>query len=416
MSSLSVKVSRWVFVIASLAIMLCLGAVYAYSVIRVHFEKIFEGYGLKVTATEMQLPLMVSLLLSVPTMPLIGKYVERHGPRRMALISAIMVGSSWLLASFANNPLTLILSYGVIGGIGGSIAYNCAIVVPARWFPDKRGLVVGLTVLGLGISAAIVGPLADYIAMCLGPQIMLRVLGIMFFAIMVISASSLRFPPSDWSPSKQDSLRLQKVVMSMDLSREEMIRTHTFYALWICFMIGSLSGLMAIGTSKQVGLEVATNIGMSEQEASPMLTALTALFATCNALGRPFFGWLTDKLTPKRVAMISFMLIFVASALMFMSQTSLQAYTLTFAILWFNLGGWLAIAPASTAFFFGIRDYARNYGLVFTAYGVGAFTGNLMAGCAKDLLGSYISVFPILAMLSILGVIVARCLNPPLKP
>ncbi|MEM1883215.1 MAG: MFS transporter, partial [Candidatus Bathyarchaeia archaeon] len=159
---LKAETGRWIFVIAGLAMMLCLGAVYAYSIIRIHFEKIFKEFGLKISATEMQIPYLVFLFLFAFTMPLMGKYIEKHGPRKVALLGAILVSLAWFSASFATSPYILVLLYGVIGGVGVGVAYNCPIVVSARWFPDKRGLAVGLTVLGFGFSAAVVGPLADY--------------------------------------------------------------------------------------------------------------------------------------------------------------------------------------------------------------------------------------------------------------
>lgn len=410
---LKAETGRWIFVIAGLAMMLCLGAVYAYSIVRIHFEKIFKDLGLKISATEMQIPYLVFLFLFAFTMPLMGKYIEKHGPRRVALLGAILVSLAWFSASFATSPFILVLLYGVIGGVGVGVAYNCPIVVSARWFPDKRGLAVGLTVFGFGLSAAVVGPLVDYLAASLGEQIMLRVISFIFLIIMVFSAISLSFPPGDWSPHGWSSMR-QRVAVGVDLSRERAVKTVTFYALWICYMIGTLAGLMAIGISKQVGLEITGRLGLSEREVSPLLTALLVPFALCNGFGRPLFGWLTDKLTPKKTAIISFALILIASLTMFVLQNSLQAYIFTFAVLWLNLGGWLAIAPAATASFFGTRDYARNYGLIFTAYGVGALIGNLVAGYVKDILGSYMTVFPIIAILSIMGIVIAAgFLKPP---
>jgi MFS family permease len=195
-----------------------------------------------------------------------------------------------------------------------------------------------------------------------------------------------------------------------------MVKTKTFYGLWICYTIGTLAGLLAIGVSKPVGLEVAKNIGISEKEISAMLTALVIPFACCNGFGRPLFGWIVDKLKPMRAALISFTLIFLASMAMYLYPASLAVYTIVFAILWLNLGGWLAIAPASTAAFFGVKDYARNYGLVFTAYGAGAVIGNLLVGQAKDIFGAYIAAFPYVAALAILGLILAATLlRPPVK-
>ncbi|MEM2105037.1 MAG: OFA family MFS transporter [Candidatus Bathyarchaeia archaeon] len=411
---------RWLFVAAGLMIMFCLGAIYAYSVVAVPLRKVFEasppnGYGLTVSSTEMQIPFIVFLLVFAVTMPLTGKYIEKYGPRKITLLGAVFVGLGWFLASFATSPWTLILLYGVIGGIGVGIAYNCPIVTSARWFPDRRGLAVGLTVLGFGFSAAIVGPLADFLVANFGVFTMFKILGVLFFVLMVVFALFLRFPPADWKPEGWNPPKL-KTAARAELTRNEMVKTSSFYALWICYTIGTLAGLMAIGVAKPVGLEVAENAGISETEISTLLTALIIPFAFCNGFGRPLFGWITDKLAPKRMAVTSFILILLASLLIFTNSASIIAYVITFAILWLNLGGWLAIAPAATAFFFGTKDYARNYGLVFTAYGAGAVVGNILAGQARDIFGAYIMVFSYVIVLSVIGIIVAIVALKPPKP
>ena len=100
---------------------------------------------------------------------------------------------------------------------------------------------------------------------------------------------------------------------------------------------------------------------------------------------------------------------------MYTNPASITVYTVAFAMLWLCLGGWLAVAPAATASYFGTKDYARNYGLVFTAYGVGAIIGNLMAGAAKDTLGGYVNVFPYVAVLAAVGIVVAFVMLKPPK-
>ena len=197
--------------------------------------------------------------------------------------------------------------------------------------------------------------------------------------------------------------------------RNEMSKTTSFYGLWICYVIGALAGLMAIGVAKPAGLEVAANAGIAEATISATLTNLVLPFAFCNAIGRPLFGTLTDKLTPPRTAIITYVVIIAASLLVYTNPSSITMYTIAFAALWLCLGGWLAIAPAATASYFGTKDYARNYGLVFTAYGVGAIIGNLMAGAAKDTLGGYVNVFPYVAVLAALGIVVAFVMVKPPK-
>jgi len=411
------EVWRWFLVIAGLVIMLCLGAIYAYSVIAVPLRRVFEspppeGYGLKVTSTEMQIPFIVFLLVFSLTMPLMGRYVEKYGPKKVTVLGAIFVGLGWFSASFANSPWSLTLLYGVIGGLGVGIAYNCPIVTSTRWFPNRRGLAVGLTILGFGFSAALIGPLTDILVAIFGVFVTLQIFGVTFFILMVFSALLLRFPPEGWKPKgwKSPEKNVRRAV-TRDLTRNEMIKTRTFYALWVCYTLGTLAGLMAIGISKQVGLEVAANSGVSETEISVLLTNLMIPFAFCNGFGRPIFGWITDKLAPRRTAIISFTLILLASFLIFTNPSSITAYIIAFAILWLNLGGWLAIAPAATAHFFGTKDYARNYGLVFTAYGAGALIGNILAGQAKDVFGEYVMVFPYVLFLSLLGLVTAIALD-----
>ncbi|MEM2517517.1 MAG: OFA family MFS transporter [Candidatus Bathyarchaeia archaeon] len=360
---LKAETGRWVVVIAGFIIMLCLGAIYAYSVISVHLKRIFEasppeGYGLKVSSTEMQLPFIVFLFIFAITMLFTGRYIGEYGPRKVALMGALFTGLGWCLASFANSPLSLTLLYGLAGGFGVGVAYNCPIVSSTKWFPDKRGLAVGLTVLGFGLSAAIIGPLADFLAAKFGVQTMFRILGGIFFALTATSALFLKLPPENWTP--QSWKPAKELGSQVDLKRDEMLRTKTFYALWVCYTIGTLAGLMAIGVSKPVGLEVASNIGMSEQEVSALLTALITPFAICNGVGRPIFGWLTDRLGPRKTAAASFTMIIIVSLAMSILSNSLLVYVFAFAVLWLNLGGWLAIAPAATARFFGTKDYAAT--------------------------------------------------------
>jgi len=145
------------------------------------------------------------------------------------------------------------------------------------------------------------------------------------------------------------------------------------------------------------------------------MTGLIVPFAICNGLGRPIFGWLTDRLNPARAAMPSYILILIASLLLYAFPASVLSYAVSFALLWLCLGGWEGIAPAATASYFGTSDYPRNYGLICTAYGFGAVTGNVLAGQAKDLFGAYIQVFPIVAVLACLGLIFAFVLMKPAK-
>lgn len=403
---------RWIFVVSGMIIQLCLGSVYAYSILKGPLEDYFRSAGASVSATMMQVPYIVFLVAFGFSMPLAGKLIEKYGPRKIGMTGGLLTGLGWFLSSFAKSPEMLSIVYGIIGGLGVGLAYNCPITTSARWFPDRRGLAVGLTVLGFGFSAAMTGPLIDFLTSRYEVQHALRILGIGFLAVIVLLSLLLSFPPSRWAPKgwKPEAQKAEE----KEFTRSEMVKTPAFYALWICYTIGTLAGLMAIGIAKSVGLEVGGNAGMEKAAASALMTTLIIPFAACNGFGRPIFGALTDKLNPINTAALSFLLIIVASIMMYIFSASITVYVISFAILWLCLGGWLAIAPTATACYFGTKDYARNYGLVFTAYGTGATIGNLLAGQMKDIFGAYIRVFPVVAVLALIGMVIAfTMLKPP---
>jgi MFS transporter, OFA family, oxalate/formate antiporter len=180
-----------------------------------------------------------------------------------------------------------------------------------------------------------------------------------------------------------------------------MIKSSTFYGLWSCYIIGTFSGLMAIGISSPVGQEI---IKLNAATAA----IFVSLFAIFNGIGRPLFGWLTDRHTPQITAIISFIIIFLASlGMLTAGESDIWLYAICFCGFWLTLGGWLALAPAATAMFFGMKDYSKKYGIVYTAYGVGAIFGTILSGRLRDIFGSYTYTFIPNAILAIIGILIA---------
>ncbi len=420
---------RWVLVVVGMMIQLCLGAIYAYGALRGSIEAYFKTLGLTPTPMDMTWPFIVFLAVFAITMPIAGPYIQKMGPKKVCMVGGALCGLGWIAASFAQSPAALIPLYGIIGGLGVGIAYGCPIAVSAQWFPDKRGLAVGTTVLGFGLSSAVVAYSSKYmLGNNTGIMDILKIFGIAFLIITVVLSIFLVFPKAGWKPAGWvPPAPKPGAAAKMDFMRNEMTKTGTFKGLWLCYTIGALAGLTAIGIAGAVGTEVFTPIKAAELglpvtdpavalAVKNLIFLLIVPFALVNGLARPVFGSLTDKLGTKNTAILSFGLIFVACMLMYMFYTSGNAYILAFAILWACLGGWLAIAPTATASYFGLKDNAKNYGLVFTAYGAGAVIGGIVSAQAKMLLGGYQPFFLIVAVLALIGVAVAFMLmKPPVK-
>jgi MFS family permease len=400
---------RWALIASCLIINLCLGTIYSWSVFVNPLTDYFStNLGQTVTANDVLMPFSLFLAIFAITMALTGTYVENRGPREVTVVGCILTGLGWLLASMVTSITMLSILYGVIGGIGVGIVYGATVAVAARWFPDRRGLAVGMAVFGVGFSAFITANLAGFFIASYGVMSTFRIFGIGILIITVPLALPLTFPPAGWRPQGWSPPVPDKGEhLTCEHTRSEMVKKSAFYGLWICYFIGCIAGLMAISISQPVGTELI-------YIPAGLATALVGFFAIFNGCGRPLFGYLTDRLNPGTTAMISFVLISLASLLMWQVPIY-PVYIIAFAVLWGCLGGWLAIAPTATAGYFGTVDYPRCYGIVFLAYGAGAIAGPQLAGFIRTTTGSYLGVFPCVLSLAIIGFIVAFFLMKPPK-
>ncbi|MBD3882251.1 OFA family MFS transporter [Phormidium tenue FACHB-886] len=388
---------RWLFIPLGIVVLLCLGTAYSWSIFVKPIEK-----SLNVGATESLLPFTTLLVVFSILMPITGFYIERFGPRVVTAVGAVIMGIGYTASGFANSIPLLVITYGIIAGTGVGITYGVPLAVAARWFPDKRGIAVGMTVIGFGLSPLVTAPLARNLIAANGIngwQPTLATLGIAFTLIMLAIALLLKFPPAGWQPQGQAAQQHLHGMSAAD--RLPLLQTQAFYGLWVCFIIGTFVGLAAIGIASPVAQEIV------------QLDAVTAawtvsLFAIFNGLGRPFFGWVADRLTPRNAAIACYVLVIIASILMLnVREGNVLSYLVAFCLIAFSLGGWLAIAPISTLILFRPIDYAKNYGIVFTAFGMGALLGTLTAGRVRDVLGSFTAFFYITAALAMVGIVIA---------
>ncbi len=391
---MSANAGRWIFVVLGMIVNMCLGAVYAYSVFKKPLEEMF-----KASATQGNLPYMIFLAMFSLFTFVAGRFIDKAGPKKVMIVGGIIVGIGWMLTYFASNIYMVVATYGVIGGAGVGIVYGGPVSVATKWFPDKKGLAVGLSLLGFGASAFVTAPLAKTLITSYGPLATFGIMGVAFLVVTVILSLPMRFPPANYKPAGWNPPAAAAGAKSFTAG--SMMKTPGFYGLWLCYILGATAGLMAIGISASVGREV---IGLDAGKAA----TLVMIFAIFNGIGRPIFGALTDKITPKWSAVLSFVLIFIASAMMLSAgKGSDLTFAIAFCLFWLCLGGWLAIGPAATAGFFGLDGYAQKYGVVFSAYGLGAIIGGIISGSAKDAFGSYTVAFYPTAGMAIAGAIIA---------
>lgn len=382
----SMNKRKLVYVPVGVVMLLCLGTVYSWSVFRTPLEQLFN-----IDATQSGLPYMFFLAFYALLMPITGGFIEKYGPKIIVLVGGLFVGLGWVIAGFTTNIYIFTLAYGILGGSGVGIVYGVPLSVVTKWFPEKKGFLVGIILLGFGLSPFITAPLALHLIEVYGVMNAFKILGLAFLIIVPLLGLFLEFPPKA-EMTKTTVIKRGEILI-------ELIKSKNFIGLCICFMFGTLVGLMMIGITSPVGREI---INLSP-ERSAMFVSIFSIF---NGIGRPLFGSLTDKYGPKKAAITSYTLIMIASILMiFATEGSIVIFVIAFSLYFMNLGGWLAIAPTSTAIYFGQTNYSQNYGYVFTFYGIGAVIGTLLSGEIRSIFGTYSYVFPIIVVVALLGII-----------
>lgn len=384
---------RWGYIFLGIIIMMCFGTVYSWSIFRMSVEKAFN-----IGSTQSGLPYMTALAFYALFMMLTGRYFNKFTPRFIILIGSLLVSFGWILASFSSNIYALTITYGIIGGAGVGIAYGVPMAIVAKWFPERKGIAIGFVLLGFGVSPLVTAPLARFLIEVYGVMKSFLILGVSFGIIIPALSYPFRYP----SELEAEMLKknTDKDNEANDSDTKEMIKSSSFKGLYINFAIGTTVGLMVIGLTNSVGIQL---IGLPQRKVALMISA----FAIFNGLGRPVFGWITDKLSPRKAMLISYSFIIVAASLMsLVNNGSDILFGIAFSIFWFNLGGWLAIAPTSTGTLYGATHYSQNFGVVFTAYGIGAILGVAGSGLILDTFGNYYYIFYFIIGLCVLGYLI----------
>lgn len=387
---------REFYIVSGLVMFLCMGTIYSWGVFQKPLVDALKGiHDVEISSTQASMPYTVFLLCYAFSMPVAGRFIKKVNPKILAIIGSICISIAWILASFATSIEWVTGTYGVLGGIGVGIVYGIPMAVVAEWFPDRKGFAVGCTLLGFGLSPFITAPLANKLIETVGVFSAFKFLGIAFAVILSLLSMTLKFPP------KVEGSHDEVEDLEGEYTSSEMMKTTTFYVMWLCFVIGTFSGLMTIGLSSTYAQEIVL--------LSPTKAAMfTSFFAIFNGVGRPLFGALTDKFGTKKTITISYSLIILAGVLSIAFKGNIVIFGISFAIMWLNLGGWLAIVPASAINLFGKNHYTSNYGILFTAYGIGALSQGFVSGYIKESFGSYGYIFyPVIAA-CVFGLIISN--------
>jgi len=253
------SINRWWRVVGGLSMNLALGSLYAWSVFVAPLEKEFHW-----KRADTSMVFTIAVVVFALTFIVAGRLQDKLGPFGVSVVGAILVSLGFFLCAYADSVTKFFIFFGVLGGLGNGFGYATPIPVMSKWFPDKRGLAVGLAVAGYGGGSAIFGPLAaSYLLPHFGWRSTFQVLGVIFFVMTMIGAFLLKNPPAGYKvPGWAPKPAAKAAGSAYDFTPGEALRTPTMYFMWIAYALGTAAGLMVISQlvpfAKSVGIPSTT--------------------------------------------------------------------------------------------------------------------------------------------------------------
>ncbi|MEQ1898416.1 MAG: OFA family MFS transporter [Vicinamibacterales bacterium] len=367
--------NRWLPAIGGISMNLALGSLYAWSVFVLPLEQEF-GW----TRAQTSWVFTIAVVVFAVSFVVAGRIQDARGPRLCAAIGGTLVALGFVLASFTTSLMFLYIGFGVVVGLGNGFGYATPTPVASKWFPDKRGLVVGLMVGGYGAGSAIIGPVATSLIVDIGWRATFQVLGAVFFVMGAIGAALIKNPPPGYRPEGWTPPPAAPGT-GRDLTPAEMLRTPTFYAMWVAYCLGATAGLMVISQL----VPFARNSGMAAAAATLAIT----IGAFGNAGGRILSGWLSDTLGRLTTLRTMVLVSAVAMPVWFLMRESTTLFYVLVVVVYWCYGTQLSVFASSTADLYGTKNLGANYGLLFTAWGVAGVLGPMIGAQVFDAFGGY---------------------------
>jgi len=389
--------NRWLIPPAALAIHLCIGQIYAYSVFNKPMTQVL-GFS-QPAAQDWDLTTLgwifsIALFTLGASAAIFGKWLERVGPRKAMFASALCFSGGFFIAALGIHfhQITLVyLGHGVVGGIGLGLGYISPVSTLMKWFPDKPGMATGMAIMGFGGGAMIASPLSvslmDYFKTesSVGVAETFLVMGLIYFVIMLFGVFTIRVPREGWSPKGWDmaqQVAKKPMITNAQVDADTAIRTPQFYLLFAVLMLNVTAGIGVLGQASVMIQEMfsAAAVGSKMAVSAAAAGSFVSLLSLFNMLGRFFWSSLSDRIGRKN----TYTTFFLLGALLYFSIPTIGAagnivfFVLSFGIIMSMYGGGFATIPAYLRDLFGTMEVGAIHGRLLLAWSAAAILGPVL--------------------------------------
>jgi len=384
-------IARWRQLVACIIAMLAVANLqYAWTLFTTDLTE-----SLHASLKAVQWTLTFFIIAQTALFPINAYLVERFSPRIVVALASALVGVGWIGAGFANSLLALYVAYG-LGGIGVGAVYSATIGIAMKWFPDRRGLCVGLVAGSYGFGTALTGIPIEQMIKTSGYQSAFIFWGVVQGIAVLVAAQFLRLPPAGWAPANWEAIKakVQRKVQqsSSDYTPREMLRSGSFYLLYLMMTLVTASGLMMVGQLKPI----CETYGFDKYALFGGVTVLTLtlqLNQVLNGSARPFFGWVSDHLGRYATMAMVFILEAVAITALAIFVNHPIWFVALSGLMFFAWGDIYSLFPAAIADIFGSKHSTTNYGIQYTSKGLGSILALPGAAWLKGATDSWLPVF-----------------------
>jgi MFS family permease len=395
--------NRWLVPPAALAIHLCIGQIYAYSVFN---KPLTQVIGITSSAAvDWDLKTVgwifsIALFFLGASAALFGKWLERVGPRKAMFASALCFSGGFVLAALGvhlHQIWLIYLGHGVLGGIGLGLGYISPVSTLIKWFPDRPGMVTGLAIMGFGGGAMLGSPLAVMLMgyfqspTSVGIAKTFLAMGAIYFLCMLFGVFMIRIPAPDWLPAGYHPAAQQQrnnMITTAHVEVEQAVRSPQFYLLFGVLMLNVTAGIGVLGQASVMIQEMFSAEVVGDQRAVTAVAAggFVGLLSLFNMVGRFFWSSLSDVLGRKRTYMIYFLVGFVLYCIVPIAgrQGNILLFVATFTVIISMYGGGFATIPAYLKDLYGTRNVGAIHGRLLLAWSAAAILGPVLVNYIRD--------------------------------
>lgn len=366
-----------------------LGTIYTWSLFN---QPLVNKFGWQLNKTALTFSI-TSFALAFGTL-FVGKLQDKLGIKKLVSIAGILMGVGLMLTSKVNSLLELYILVGLIVGAADGIAYITIISNSIKWFPEKKGLISGISVGAYGTGSLIFKYINTVLINYKGVSEAFLYWGILAMILVLIGSQFLK----DTSPETMNTVIYSN---ENDFTVREMLKTKEAYLLFIVFFTACMSGLYMIGVVKDIGVQLA---GLKPSIAANAV----AVVAVFNTSGRIILGALSDKVGRLKVILYTFITTAAAVFVLSFAPLNFAAFFICTAAIAFCFGGNITVFPAIVGDFFGMKNHSKNYGVIYQGFGLGALSGSAIAG----VLGGFKSTFIVVGVLCMVSAAIVVILRP----